>query len=209
MSQGKRSVILLIEADSSLRRLISLGLQQRGTEVIEASSPRRVPTCDIQQLDALVLDLDNGISRHDAFLETLQAHAQLATLPTVVLAWDAPSFAEMSSALVTTVPSRTTYLPKPFDARALYRVLDQLLQAQAAEQAYAEARAEELLLASYAQQTAPSIWPLITAAGLLFLVTGLLLHPALCVLGMLIVMVALCYWTLGTKPSVHELPAGA
>ena len=38
MSNGTRPTVLLIEADTSLRRLIALGLEYRGMHVIEVSS---------------------------------------------------------------------------------------------------------------------------------------------------------------------------
>src|ERR1051326_8462255 len=56
--QGKKPVILLIEADDALRRLIGLGLQHRNMHVIEASAAEQVPTLNVEHLDMLVLDLD-------------------------------------------------------------------------------------------------------------------------------------------------------
>ena len=54
------STILLIEADPSLQRLIMLGLQHSGMQVIAARSLEALPTLDMQPPDLLVLDVDAG-----------------------------------------------------------------------------------------------------------------------------------------------------
>ena len=58
-----------------------------------------------------------------------------------------------------------------------------------------------MLLASYSAQAAPSIWPIVTAAGVLLVFIGMMLQIAVTVAGILLVMVALLLWTLGTKPT--------
>ena len=45
---------------------------------------------------------------------------------------------------------------------------------------------------------APSIWPLMTAAGLLLAFIGLMGVLAITALGLCIVLVSLLWWTLGT-----------
>jgi hypothetical protein len=95
-----------------------------------------------------------------------------------------------------------TCLTKPFDARVLQATIEQLLAVRADKEAAAIAKAEEVLLASYSTQAAPSIWPIVTAAGVLLVFIGMMLQIAITVAGILIVMIALLLWTLGTKPGV-------
>src|SRR5437870_9587366 len=61
MLRGIKHTVLLIEADRSLRRLITLGLQYRGMYVIEASSPTSIPTLQSQLPDVVVLDIDSEV----------------------------------------------------------------------------------------------------------------------------------------------------
>jgi hypothetical protein len=57
-----------------------------------------------------------------------------------------------------------------------------------------------MLLATYSAHAAPSVWPIVTAIGVLVAVIGVMLQIAITVVGILIVIVALLLWTLGTKP---------
>jgi CheY-like chemotaxis protein len=209
MSPGKKPVILLIEADLSLRRLISLGLQNRGIHVIEASSPTTLSPLDLQQLDLLVLDIDSGARKHQSLPETFRQHPQFSMLPTVVLAWESLSLDEAaSSSVVTATASQVISLPKPFDARKLYQAVERLLQVRAERVAAEEARAEALLLATYnTTHTAPSPWPVVTAAGLLLVVVGMLLQIAVAAVGFLIVIISLLLWTLGAKSPAESRTA--
>jgi len=202
MSQGKKATVFLVEADSSLRRLITLGLQHHGMHVIEASSPARIPSFDVQQVDLLVLDLDGSASRDHTFLAsayTLLAHPLLSTVPAILLAWDYPSSISATQSVTTTTLSHIKYLTKPFDTRILHDTIDQLLLARSAEEAAYEARAEELLLATYSRHTSPSVWPIITAAGLLLAFIGMMLQIAVTIAGILIVLVSLLVWTSGKR----------
>jgi CheY-like chemotaxis protein len=207
MSQEQKpaTTILLIEADTSLRRLIALGLQHRGLHVIEASSPANLPDCDTQQVDLLVLDIDSGTKRNWSFLEMARLHPDLSTLPIVVLAWEGELIpaSHPQSPVVAAATEQVVCLAKPFDARILHETINQLLAARAAQEAARRARAEAILLASYSTQSAPSIWPVVTAAGLLLTVVGLMLQVALVASGFLIVIIALLLWTLGTKPQAR------
>jgi CheY-like chemotaxis protein len=216
MSPGKKPAILLIEADLSLRRLISLGLQNRGMHVIEASSPASLPTTDLQSLDLLVIDIDTSPRKHQSLPETLQQHPQFSTLPAIVLAWENLSPEQpASSAVVTATTTQVLSLPKPFDARRLHQAVEQLLQVRADTLAAEEARAEALLLATYnTTHIAPSPWPVVTAAGLLLIMIGMLLQIAVAIVGFLIVIVSLLLWTLGAKSPAEQretrtAPAGA
>lgn len=205
MSQGKKpttATVLLIEADASLRRLIALGLQQRGLDVVEASSFERVSSSDMERLDLLLIDVDGRTQSDHAALQAAQMHPILAALPLIVLAWEDGSRSQ------TTALSTTTYtcLAKPFDARILHTTIDKLLSVRAAVQAEQEAHLEEVLLASYKVQAAPSVWPIVTAAGLLLIFVGLLFQLTILLLGILIVIAALLQWTLGTKPAPTYAP---
>jgi DNA-binding NarL/FixJ family response regulator len=213
--------ILLIVADYSLRRLITLGLQYRGMRTIEASSPTSLPADEIetQPPDLLVLDVDSGVSSDWELLEAVQEHHYLSTLPVVVLAWECPIPAEIASEQ----QGQITCLAKPFDARTLHARIEQLLaeRAEKAAQALAEAQRQQQqeeqaaaavpaiatpspatpALAGRAQMhSTASIWPFITAFGLLLAFIGLMVQLTLTGLGILIVLASLLVWTLGTKP---------
>jgi DNA-binding response OmpR family regulator len=204
MSQGKPPTVLLIEADASLRRLIALGLQARGLHIIEASSPAHLPSLDARQVDLLVLDLDGYASRKSTFLASaheILTHPLLSATPTILLAWEYPPVLTQNVVIATNLK----YLTKPFDARVLHETVDQLLLAREAEEAACEARAEELLLATYSRQAAPGLWPLITAVGLLLAFVGMMLQIVITVIGVLIVATALLLWTLGSRPPVEQV----
>lgn len=206
MSHKPKHTILLIEKNASLRRLMALGLQYRGMHVIEASSPAHLPTIVEQQPDLLLLDIDGGVSSDKSLLTTVQAHPYLATLPTVVLAWECSLPSETQQY---TRQPQLTCLVKPFDARTLHATIEQLLTVstqQAVAATSATLNAQELLLTAHASLPAPSIWPLITAAGLLLAFMGLLGSIAITVLGLLIFMVALLWWTLGRQPEHTTVP---
>jgi CheY-like chemotaxis protein len=201
------STVLLIEADPSLRRLIALGLQHHGMHVIEGCSLSLAPIAT-QSIDLLVLDIDHDMASDWSLLENIQSNADLASLPIVVLTWDhldTPSPTTLSSStsissMIASTCSQVILLDKPFDARALHRTVHHLLTSRATQKAATEALAEAKLLALYSQHAAPSIWPVITAAGLLLAVIGLLFHVIIAITGVLVVVVALLLWTLGTKP---------
>jgi CheY-like chemotaxis protein len=207
------STILLIEADPSLRRLMTLGLQHSGMHVIEACSLETLAPVTAQSFDLLVLDVDRGMTSDWSLLEKIQSNPHLASLPIVVLAWDrlgtsstitlSPSTSGAS--IVVSTSSQMVLLDKPFDARALYRTIQQLLASRAAQKAAIEALAEARVLAIYSQHAAPSIWPVVTAAGLLLAVIGLLLHVIIAITGILVVVVALLLWTLGAKPEAAPM----
>lgn len=197
MLQGKTHTILLIEPDASLRRLIALGLQHQGFHVIEASSPLTVPTLDAQQIHLLILDIDHSTQSDWSLVEAAQSHPHFTDLPTVVLSWERPISGKLRH--VTATATQTVYQTKPFDARVLHTHIEQLLTARASREAAVAAHTEELLIAAYSAQTPPSIWPLVTAAGLLLAFVGILLQIAITIVGILIVIVGLLWWTLGSK----------
>ncbi len=202
MLHGTGHTVLLIEADRSLRRLIALGLQYRGMHVIEASSPTKLPDLEAQQPGLVVLDIDGEARSDHSLLAIAQAHPYLSSLPIVLLAWDSlvPAGVQQDA-----LQAQVTCLTKPFDARTLFATIEQVLDAN---QAISSISKEEVLLAGGARNWAPttptpSIWPLLTAVGLLLLFTGLMTQITISALGLLIVIVALLWWTLGTKTK-HE-----
>ena len=123
MLQGRKQTVLLIESDTSLRRLITLGLQYRDMHVIEASSPVSIPTLHAQLPDVVVLDIDGEVGSNHALLSIFQSHPHFSTLPLIVLAWDC---------LVTgdnyqrSSQTSMTCLAKPFDARTLHATIEQI-----------------------------------------------------------------------------------
>jgi len=210
------STILLIEADPSLRRLMTLGLQHSGMHVIEACSLEALAPFTAQSCDLVVLDVDRGMTSDWSLVEKIQSNPHFASLPIVALAWDhpgtpsipTPSPSIASTSMVVSTCSQIMLLDKPFDARALYRTIRQLLASRATQKAAIEAIAEARVLAMYTQHAAPSIWPVVTAAGLLLAVIGLLLHVIIVITGIFVVVVALLLWTLGTKPEAASVAIG-
>ena len=198
MLHGTRHTVLLIEADKSLRRLIALGLQYRGMQVIEASSLTSLPALEAKRPSLVVIDIDGEARSDHSLLAIAQAHPYLSSLPIVTLAWDSLVPAGIQQDAPQT---QVTCLTKPFDARTLYATIEQVLDAN---QAISSTSKEEVLLVGarfIAPPTtpSPSIWPLLTAVGLLLLFTGLMTQIAISALGLLVVIVALLWWTLGTK----------
>lgn len=194
MLQGRKQTVLLIEADSSLRRLITLGLQHRGMHVIEANSPATIPAPHAQSPDVVVFDIDGEAGSNHALLSTLQSHSHFSTLPLIVLTWDCP--APGNDDLYNSQES-IICMAKPFDARTLHSTIEQIYDTSKESSAIAR---QEQLLAHRSVTSAPSIWPLITAAGLLLSLIGLMTQITISALGLLVVLIALLLWTLGTKP---------
>ncbi len=199
MLQGRKHTVLLIEADKSLRRLITLGFQYRGMHVIEASSPTRIPALPSQLPDVVVFDIDGEAGSNHALLSTFQSHPYFSSIPLVVLTWDC---------LVTDGnhhdSSQTSImcLAKPFDARTLHTIIEQIQDI--GKESNSTSR-QELLLAKHAVTSTPSIWPLITAAGLVLSLIGLMTQITISVLGLLVILIALLWWTLGTKTEPESL----
>ncbi|HEY6286697.1 MAG TPA: hypothetical protein VIX20_13620 [Ktedonobacteraceae bacterium] len=198
MLRGRKHTVLLIEADRSLRRLITLGLQYRGMHVIEASSPTSIPTLQSQLPDVVVLDIGSEVGSNHALLSTFQSHPYFSTIPLVILAWDC---------LVTSGSHQNgshtsiTCLAKPFDARTLHTTIEQIHDTSKVSLA----SRQELLLANRSVTPTPSIWPLITAAGLVLSFIGLMTQITISALGLLIILIALLWWTLGTKTEPESL----
>ncbi|MEO8953446.1 MAG: hypothetical protein ABI396_17545 [Ktedonobacteraceae bacterium] len=218
MSQGIKSTVLLIEADASLRRLIVLGLQYRGMSVVEAYSPTSLPLAEIEQPGLLVVDVDDRVQSNWSLLPTIQTHPLFSHLPIIVLAWDCPASALSETSAQNVDQRQITYLAKPFDARALHATIEQLLVSQAVQTVQSVQAAEtvqttqeaaqlqEYLLALRTSSAAPSIFPLITAAGLLLAFIGLMGFYALTLLGIVVVMISLLAWTLGTGSQKEQRP---
>lgn len=196
MQQATRHSVLIIEANPSLRRMIALGLQYRGLRVIEADTLASFPESPAIVPDLMVIDIDGEAGNGQTLLAQAAAHPALAALPVVTLAWEDHFAAEMSDGDTSHSVSSCACLTKPFDARALHTAIDQLLLDRKETQA---ARRQANYLATRRTVTTPSIWPLVTAAGLLLAVTGLMLQIAVAAVGLLIVMTALLCWTLGAK----------
>lgn len=206
MLPATRHTILLIEADRSLRRLIALGLQYRGMRVIEASSPINLPPIDAgaQSPSLVILDIDGEAGSDHSLLAQAQAHPYLATLPMIVLAWEclvSVGRAQGSS------QTQVACLTKPFDARTLHATIEQFFE-KAAEQEAVAIQAQEILLTSRSESSTASIWPLVTAAGLLLAFIGLMIQITISALGLLIVIIALLWWTLGSKAEQKRVPVG-
>ena len=188
MPHGPEPTVLLIETDASLRRLIALGLQYRGMHVVEANSPAILPTVEAREPDLLILDIDSlpGPAR------TLAA----VNPAVVVLAWECPVPVGAAREEQSQLQTYTTCLSKPFDARALYTTIESLLAA--ASSARAAAQSQEIALLNQGKVSS-SIWPLLTAAGLLLTFIGLMGLLAISAVGLCVVLVSLLWWTLGTN----------
>jgi DNA-binding NtrC family response regulator len=197
MLEGRKHTVLLIEADRSLRRLITLGLQYRGMHVIEASSTTSLPDLQPQLPGVVVLDIDGEVGSNHTLLSTFKSHPYFSTLPLIVLAWDC--FVTSGNHQHSSQTS-ITCLAKPFDARTLLTTIEQI---QVTSQESHSASRQEQLLSNRSVTSTPSIWPLITAAGLLLSLIGLMTQITISALGLLVILIALLWWTLGTKTE-HE-----
>lgn len=207
MPHGTKPTVLLIEADISLRRLIALGLQYRGMHVIEAHLPSRLAISEYVP-DLLVLDVDSSTESDWLLLSEIESLPDFSSVPIIALAWETPVPAGIAGDKVDAEDGentyeRVTYLTKPFDARALYVTVEQLLEAQTAT---ATTRAQNGSSMGRAVSASVSIWPLLTAAGLLLAFIGLMGALSLIIIGLLIVAVSLLWWTLGSKPEHAASP---
>ena len=194
MLQGRKQTVLLIESDTSLRRMISLGLQYRDMHVIEASSPASIPALHAQLPDVIVLDIDAEVGSNHALLSIFQSHPNFSTIPLIVLTWDCLITGDNYQR-----SSQTSMmcLAKPFDARTLHATIEQIQRTGKDSNSIAR---QEQQLANRSMTPIPSIWPLITAAGLLLSLIGLMTQITISALGLVVLLVALLLWTLGTKP---------
>lgn len=200
MSRETGYTVLLIETDTSLRRLIALGLEHRGMQVIEISSLAALAERPIANPDLLVLDIDSGYRDDSSSLVAVQEHPYLATLPTVVLAWDQEQRAGQNH----TYPLLEV-LAKPFDARLLHATIENLLITSAS--ITMAARRGIVLAAPASTIPSASFSPFFTAVGLLLLVIGLMLSQLLVVCaGLLIGLIGLLCWTLAKRPERQILP---
>ena len=194
MLQGRKQTVLLIESDTSLRRMISLGLQYRDMHVIEASSPASIPALHAQLPDVIVLDIDAEVGSNHALLSIFQSHPHFSTIPLIVLTWDCLTTGDNYQR-----SSQTSMmcLAKPFDARTLHSTIEQIQRTGKDSNSIAR---QEQQLANRSMTPIPSIWPLITAAGLLLSLVGLMTQITISALGLLVLLFALLLWALGTKP---------
>jgi DNA-binding response OmpR family regulator len=202
-ARHREHTVLLVEADPALRRMIALGLRHRGLRVIEADAPGTlsIPHMSKNRPDLVLLDIDGSgrVNGGEQVLAEMQAAGWLASLPIVLLSWDISLPGSPGEELVKTDTghSRCTSIAKPFDARALYATIDaQLKQEQFAQ-------VSSITRVTYAPPVSParpSLCPILAAAGLLLIFAGLLLQLAVTGVGLLILIVTLLYWTLGSKP---------
>lgn len=207
MLNRAQATILLIEPEAVMRRLLALGLRQQGMRVIEADALDAASARQLPRADLLLIDVDNSFANGSLLFNEIREHLLSDTLPIVALTWETPA---LIPALVdgndqVTVRERVAYVAKPFDARSLYATIDELLAASV-PQAVAQPAALAAPTAS-----SMSIWPLITAIGLLIIIVGFMLQIAISAIGLLIVLVALLWWTLGagkSAPQENRLPAG-
>lgn len=207
MLNRAQATILLVEPDAVMRRLLALGLRQQGMRVIEAdaldaASPRQIPRADL-----LLIDMDNSFANGSLLCNEIREHLLSDTLPIVALAWETPALIPVlvDNDEQVAVRERVAFVAKPFDARSLYAIIDDLLAASV-QQAVTQPAALAAPTTS-----SMSIWPLVTAVGLLIFIVGFMLQIAISAVGLLIVLVALLWWTLGAgkgAPKENRLPAG-
>ena len=199
-----KHTILLMEADPSLRRMIALSLRHRGLHVIEAVFPDDFTAVSQRSPDLILLDIDGEVGNGAEMLAEIRTNPKLASLPTVLLSWDAPIPGNEANLLM-----QHASLAKPFDARTLHTVIEaQLLQANqlpGAEESIAQGITHTATPGTYAPSATPSFCPVITAAGLLMAFIGLMLQIAVTAVGLVIVIAALLWWTLGTKPENYPV----
>jgi len=205
MQRTTRHTILLVEANPSLRRMIALGLQQHGLHIIEVDSLADFPVSPQVVPDLMVLDIDGEAGNGQTGLSQAEAHPVLSALPLVALAWENHFQTNMCDEDTQhSAPPRASLI-KPFDARTLHGAIEQLLLDSQETRWEEAARKQTNDLAARRAATSPSIWPLVTAMGLLLAVIGLMLQITVTAVGLLIVMTALLCWTLGTKREPEPL----
>ncbi|WP_052891122.1 hypothetical protein [Thermogemmatispora carboxidivorans] len=179
---SRSRTVLLIEAEAPLRRLIALGLQHKGITVI-AASPQHWPSLSSDwRPGLLIVDLDRGRRQDASLLQIARTQAQVAGVPIIALSWEALSLPQDDA---------TSYVRKPFDARLLYALIEEQLSAQA--------------VATEAVIHEASLCPLVTAAGLLLVIIGLLGQLVIAGIGLAIALAALLWWTLGRQPRADLL----
>lgn len=203
MQRATGQSILVVEANPSLRRMITLGLQHRGLQSIEANAPASFPVSPSTVPNLVVLDIDSEMPAGQALLAQVEAHPALSTLPVVVLTWESnvpPTLREGDT--FGSAPTRL-FLSKPFDARTLHAAIERLLLDVEESRA---ARKQEKYLAASSTAIAPSIWPLVTAIGFLLAMIGLMLQLTVTAIGLLVVITALLCWTLGPRREPEPLP---
>ena len=204
MQRATRHSVLLVEANPSLRRMITLGLQHRGLHSIEANAPASFPVSPSIVPDLIVLDIDGKMVDSQALLAQVEAHPALSRLPVVVLTWESNISPAMRGEEIFGGVAARLFLSKPFDARMLHAAIDQLLLDIEESRA---ARKQETYLAASRTAVTPSIWPLVTAIGLLLAMIGLMLQLTVTAIGLLVVITALLCWTLGPTRKPEPLPA--
>lgn len=214
--------VLLVERDTALRRVIALGLQHQGISVLEAASAQQARTLMEQHPALLILDVDSDSAGDRALLPELRTYDGLARMPVVVLTWDcSPELSDQLESDATAV-----CLAKPFDARRLFTEVASLLeiasQRRRVEGAVAAFVGQQVLVAppelaagvlqdaphaalvelrEEMRTSSPSIWPVVLALGVMLAVSGFLIHPALVVLGLLVVLGSMLLW--GFEPGAR------
>jgi DNA-binding NtrC family response regulator len=191
-----RRTILLVEADASLRRVIALGMQSRDLRVVEVASVSQVSDPIAQQAAMMVVDIDGEVGNSHELLAEIEAHPHLSSLPVILLAWDTSLNLDGRS---NDVDDRVIRLAKPFDARSLSNAIESLLATGERISRLALQRTELRTTPS-----APSICPMVTAAGLMLALIGLMLQLAVTAVGLLIVVIALLCWSLGPRSQSKE-----
>jgi DNA-binding response OmpR family regulator len=213
--------VLLVERDTALRRVIALGLQHQGISVLEAASAQQARALMEQHPSLLILDVDSDLAGDRALLPELRTYDGLARTPVVVLTWDcSPELTDQLESDATAV-----CLAKPFDARHLFTEVATLLEAaqrRRMESAVAAVIGQSILAPSpevavevlqdapraalvemreEIRTSSPSIWPVVLALGMTLAASGFLIHPALVVLGVLVILGSMLLW--GFEPSAR------
>ncbi len=196
--------VLLIEPDAALRRVMAVGLRRRGLRIVEARSLGEAWERVATPPAAIVLDVGLGPNSEWMLLRTLRAHRVLSQAPLAVLAWECPT----AAALGEDCPPPHVCLTKPFDARALYIAVEDLLLAPSPVPAIVGSsvtlsnnipaeRAAPVPAASPSARppSAPSVWPLVTAGGATLALAGFLIHIALVVVGITVILAAVLLWS--------------
>jgi CheY-like chemotaxis protein len=211
MRQERGRQILVVEPDAALRRVMALGLRQRGAAVAEAASLGDAWETIATRPEVVVLDVGLGASSEWMLFRMLRSHRLLGDVPVVLLAWECPTAATLGDERVPAM-----CLAKPFDARALFDAVEQLHASPALPVAMVAGVAAPAALATVAHSArvvmevpaehtpAPSVWPLMTAAGALLAMAGFLIHPVFVALGIVVVFAALLWWSGETFESAAQ-----
>lgn len=180
--------IVVVEPDDDLGHIVALSLAHHGhpVRVFRALADAWEALRDVPAV--VILDLGPAALDDWIALAAVERHPLLGAAPMVLLAWECPIADDGARE-----HGAPLCLSKPFDARALDQaVAAALAPAEGAVVAIPEARVES----ADERAPAPSVWPVVTAGAGFAAMVGFMIHPIYIVVGLILLIVAVLWWTL-------------